>query len=74
MLVQIYVLVDSDGEYVVSTDLVSVAELYEDTVGGDATCARRVLHFEVEVPTPSVEEIRWTVSDLPPTKIEEVQS
>ncbi len=50
--VEVYVLVDSDGNYACSPDKDNLADLYDEEVGNGAEFARRVLKLTVAVAVP----------------------
>lgn len=57
-LIEVWVLVDEQGNHVCSPDADSLAELYEEKIGGTAELARRVLRLVVLVPLPEAVVLR----------------
>ncbi len=50
--VEVWVLVDSNGEYVAGADPDSLADLYDEQVGGGAERARRMVKVVLKMPVP----------------------
>ncbi len=50
---EIWLLCDENGNYVVAASPDSLAEKYDDDVGGGPELARRVVQVKVKVPVPS---------------------
>jgi len=64
--VEVWVLVDQDGDYVVGKDNESLAELYDDQVGGDRdTLSLRRVKITLNVPKPKPVELTATVAEEP---------
>lgn len=59
--VELWVLVDQDGNAVVSTEESDLAELYDEKVGNDARFVRRVVKVVLSVPVMTEVTLRGTV-------------
>lgn len=52
--IEVYVLIDENGEHVVSTTIDDLAEKYNRYIGGDADLARRIVRLDVAIPLPRI--------------------
>jgi hypothetical protein len=62
-VVEIWVIVDEDGNYVAHTDKDALEERYEEEVGRSSGAATRVVRLTVNVPTPKAVELVATVAE-----------
>jgi hypothetical protein len=62
--VEVYVLVDGDGNYVASEDADALADRYDEVAGNDAATARRRVKVVLTVPLPVEAVLRGTVPEL----------
>ncbi len=70
--VEVFIVVDADGQYVVGTSEDAVSEAYDNDIGTSAATCRRVVKvtinvtvpesLEIEVDVPEVEESEPTVT------------
>ena len=58
--VEVWVVVNEDGDYVVGKDQETVDEGFRDDIGGSA---QRTIKVTLQVPYPVVHELAGTVSD-----------
>jgi hypothetical protein len=64
--VEIWVLVDQDGDYAAGTDPDTLHEVYDDTVGGDRdTLSMRRVKVTLTIPKPKPVELTGTVPAEP---------
>ena len=61
--VEVWVLVDADGNYVASASEDALADLYDADVGADASTGRRVVKVTLTVPLPQTVELTGEVTD-----------
>jgi hypothetical protein len=61
--VDVWVVVDEDGNYVAHTDRDALEERYEDEVGRTSGGATRVLKLSVKVPLPKPVELSAEVGE-----------
>lgn len=66
--VELWVLVDEDGNHVAHHDVDQLADLYDEAIGGDAGKARRVVKVTLSVPMPEVTELTGVVPELAPVE------
>jgi hypothetical protein len=59
--IEVWVLVDENGDAVADVDQGTLAERYEDAIGADPSVARRVIRVVLTVPLPVTAELRGTV-------------
>ena len=67
----LYVLVDSDGDYVADHDREGVATAYEDSIG-ELNCADgfRIVEVTIRIPLPVLKKVTATVpEDAAPTQV-----
>lgn len=50
---EVWVLVDENGDYVASSSEISLAEIYDDQIGGGNDLGRRLIKIKLTVPLPS---------------------
>jgi hypothetical protein len=55
--IEVWVLVDEDGDFVVAKDAADLAERYDDEIGSDSAAARRVVKVTLKVDLPSHVEL-----------------
>jgi hypothetical protein len=60
--VEVYVIVNDDGDYSCGADLDAATEKFEEEYGGTV---RRVLLLSVEVPRPVIQELRGKATAEP---------
>ena len=60
--VELYVMVDENGDYVVAKEGGHLAEAYDDDVGCDSQTARRILTLKLRVEKPRTVEL---MADVP---------
>jgi hypothetical protein len=61
--IEVWVLVDSDGNAVAHTDRDSIAELYDEQIGGESAMARRLVKLSLKIPVPAEVALTGTVPD-----------
>ena len=54
--VEVFVVVDENGDYAVAKDADELGTAYDNDIGGDTGLARRVLKLTVSVPLPQTVE------------------
>jgi hypothetical protein len=59
-VIELWVLVDEDGDAVVSLDDGELSELYEIGARGDASVARRCVKVLLTVPLPEMKTVKMT--------------
>lgn len=62
--VEVYVLIDSDGNYVASEDADALADRYDEVAGNDSATARRRIKVVLTVPLPVEAVLRGTVPEM----------
>lgn len=61
---EVWVLVDENGDYVASHDADALADLYEEAIGGNAGVARRLVKVALKVPEFRPIEVSGTVPEV----------
>ena len=62
--VEVFVMVDQDGDAVASTDKDNLADLWADNIG-DVPPGSRVVRIALKIPRPKVTTVAATLPELP---------
>lgn len=52
--IEFYLMIDQDGEFAIDTDQDNLLDKYRDEISETGPAASRVLHFKLNVPTPTI--------------------
>ena len=61
--IEVWVMVDENGDYGVGRDTDSMASDYVDNIGNDDTCSKRHIKLTIKVPKPKPLEVTFTLPD-----------
>lgn len=55
--IEVFILIDEDGDFVAHADESALGQMYREEVGGDPALARRIIKLKLNVPLPKMIEV-----------------
>lgn len=61
MQIEVFIMVDVDGDYVVAKDEADLGQIYQDNIADPITVATRTYKLTLNVPQPKIIDVRGTL-------------